>query len=124
MTDLPSIRVHGDASPESGDAPPGAIDFAVNVNPLGPDPRVLASVREATLDRYPETTAREARRALAAWLDASADEIVVGNGAADLLWTAARCFAEPQRPTLIVGPTFSELPAAVSQLGRPVLELR
>ena len=99
-------RVHG------GDAG-GVIDFSVSTNPYGPHPAVLAAVREAAVDRYPDPLATDARVALARLAGVDPAGIVVGNGAADLLWTLARALVEPGTRVAIAEPTFCEFRAAV-----------
>jgi histidinol-phosphate/aromatic aminotransferase/cobyric acid decarboxylase-like protein len=101
--------------------PARLLDLSASCNPYGPCPAVVDAVRAAPLDRYPDPTGRPAREALAAWLDRDPDEIAVGNGAADLLWTLARTF---DGPALIVEPAFGELRAAVLARGGRVLEHR
>lgn len=97
--------------------PAGVIDFSVNVNPYGPHPAMLEAVRGACHDRYPDPTALRAREALADAAGVHADRVVLGNGAADLLWTLARALVRPGDTALVVEPTFSELSAAVEASG-------
>jgi histidinol-phosphate/aromatic aminotransferase/cobyric acid decarboxylase-like protein len=70
--------------------PHEVLDFSVNVNVYGPAPQMVEAIRTARVDLYPDPTAREAREALGAVCDVDPDRIVVGNGAAELLWTLAR----------------------------------
>lgn len=100
------------------------VDFSTCLNPYGPCPAVLGAVRSARIDRYPDPTARAARRALANVLDVDPDELVLGNGAADLLWTIARMLLRPGRTVVIVEPTFSEFRAAARATGARIVELR
>ena len=90
------------------------IDFSVSTNPYGPHPAVLAAVREAAIDRYPDPLATAARNALAILAGVDPDRIVVGNGAADLLWTLARALIEPGTRVAIAEPTFCEFRAAAA----------
>jgi histidinol-phosphate/aromatic aminotransferase/cobyric acid decarboxylase-like protein len=85
---------------------------------------MLSALREAALGRYPDSSALEARSALAALAGVSADEITLGNGAAELLWTLARTLLEPDARALMVEPTFSEFRAAASCCGAGVAEWR
>ncbi|MFI4936861.1 MAG: hypothetical protein ACHP7N_19835, partial [Caulobacterales bacterium] len=90
----------------------GLLDLSVNVNPYGPAPAVADAVRNAPLHAYPDPTARAAREALARHDGCSPDAIVLGNGAADLLWTLATVLLDRGDAALAVGPTFSEFAAA------------
>ena len=99
-------RVHGGARE-------GVVDFSVSVNSYGPHPEVLAAARNAAFDRYPDPTARRARQALSALTGVDSDHIVVGNGAADLLWAVARACVPRGARVFIAEPTFSEFSAAI-----------
>lgn len=100
------------------------LDFSVNVNPYGPAPAMRVAVASAPVDRYPDSTASAARAALAAACGVGAEQIVLGNGAADLLWTLARVLVPPGRAVVMVEPTFSEFRAAASAAGARLVEWR
>jgi histidinol-phosphate/aromatic aminotransferase/cobyric acid decarboxylase-like protein len=103
--------------------PDEVLDFSVNLNFYGPCPTVAAAVRAAPLAPYPDPTGHAARSALAAALGLDSAGLVLGNGAADLLWTLART-VPADRAALIVEPTFSELRSALGSLGNRVVEWR
>lgn len=100
------------------------VDFSVNVNPYGPSPAVVRAIREAPIEQYPDPTAWRARQALARACAVDPDEVVLGNGAADLLWTLARVLLRRNRAALVVEPTFSEFRSAALSLGARVFEWR
>src|SRR6188508_1964984 len=77
------------------------IDFSASINPYGPCPAVLHAVQACPIDRYPDPTAAALRRALASAHDIAAHRIVVGNGAADLLWTLAYLLIAPGAKVII-----------------------
>jgi histidinol-phosphate/aromatic aminotransferase/cobyric acid decarboxylase-like protein len=104
-------------------APERVLDFSSSTNPYGPNPEVLSALGEAAISRYPDSTGLLAREALAAANGVEADRIVLGNGAADLLWTLARCLLRPGQRALIAAPTFAEFPAAARCQGAYVDEL-
>lgn len=108
-------RVHGGVDDSElralGVAGP-VFDFSVNLNPYGPCAPLLAAVRDAVLEVYPDAQARAARAAWASRLDTSIDTIAVGHGAADLFWAIARAVIEPGARVLIAEPTFSEFRVA------------
>lgn len=122
------LRAHGglDAAELAalGLVPDAVLDFSVNTNPYGPCPEVLAAIRAAPLDRYPDPTAREGRAAIAAALDVSPEAVALGNGAADLLWTLARLLAPAGAAAVVVAPAFSEFAAGVRAAGGRVREWR
>jgi histidinol-phosphate/aromatic aminotransferase/cobyric acid decarboxylase-like protein len=98
------------------------LDFSVNTNPYGPAPLVVAAVRSAPLEQYPDPTGFRARNALSRFLGVGADELALGNGAAELLWTLARTLLRPGASALIVEPTFCEFRSAARASGARVAE--
>jgi histidinol-phosphate aminotransferase len=124
----PALRHHGGARFEElaqlGVDPEIAVDFSSSVNPYGPCPAVLEAARSARLDRYPDPTAAPLRRAIARATDSAPERVVVGNGAADLLWTLARVLVRPGSRVVIVEPTFAEFRAAAQFAGARVVEHR
>lgn len=99
------------------------VDFSVNVNPYGAAPEVLAAVRAAPLEVYPDDQALVARRALAAAWDLPLPEIAVGNGAAELLWSSVALLCRGGGGLLIVEPTFCEPALAAAAIGAPVVRV-
>jgi histidinol-phosphate aminotransferase len=104
--------------------PETVLDFSSSTNPYGPDPEVARALLGARVDRYPDPTALRAREALAQRCGAAPEQIVLGNGAAELLWSLARCLLEPGASALVVEPTFSEFRSAASCCGARVREWR
>ncbi|MET0595800.1 MAG: histidinol-phosphate transaminase, partial [Polyangiaceae bacterium] len=77
--------------------------------------------RACHFDRYPDPTAAGLRRALAGAQGIAAHRIVVGNGAADLLWTLAHVLVAPGANVVVSEPTFAEFrSAAIAARGRIV----
>ena len=75
----------------------GAFKLASNENPLGPSPKAVEAIRAALPDlhRYPDGNATALRAALAERHGISADEVVVGNGSAELIELLVRTFCAP-----------------------------
>src|SRR5579884_3909730 len=75
----------------------GAFKLASNENPLGPSPLALEAVHAAAkeLHRYPDGNSTALRAALAERHGVTADEIVVGNGSAELIELLVRTFCAP-----------------------------
>jgi histidinol-phosphate aminotransferase len=99
MVDLTPIHGGTDSMPEP------RYDFSSNANALGPCAPVLAAVRAANVSRYPDPLYTRLRERLAAWHDTTADRIVVGAGASELILRLIRHF---DRAVLQLVPTFSE----------------
>ncbi len=123
-----AVRVHG--GPQDAELralnldPTTLVDFSVNTNPYGPCPAMVDAIRRAPIDRYPDPTGRAAREALAHALDVTPDELALGNGAAELLWTLARALVRPGTKVLVAEPTFCELRAAAAAAGAHIAEWR
>ena len=100
------------------------LDVSVNVNPYGSFPAVVEAIRAASLERYPDPSASPARAALARWLELPREQVVLGNGAVDLLWSLARCLVAPGEPVMVVEPAFSELRRAATCVGARIVEHR
>ncbi len=100
------------------------LDFSASTNPYGPCEEMLDAVRGAALDRYPDPSAFQARRAVGESLDVCPDEIVLGNGASELLWSLAAALLPWGSRALIVEPTFCEFRAACVARGAPTSEWR
>ena len=78
-----------------------ALDFSANVSPLGLPEGVARAITAAlpTADRYPDPLCRELRAKLALHEGVPAEQILCGNGAADLIfrlvWAAGRWSPPP-----------------------------
>lgn len=97
--------------------PDEVLDFSVNSNPYGPSPAVREALAQVPLDRYPDREALALRRALAARLDVSLEQIVAGNGTAELLWLVGLAFLRPADRVFILGPTFGEYTRVTGLMG-------
>lgn len=99
----------------------GFLDFSANINPLGPPPRAVAAAQGALsgIAHYPEPFARRLRAALAGRHRVQEPMVLVGNGAAEVIYLLLRLargcrVAVPQ-------PGFAEYERAARAAGaRPV----
>ncbi len=98
------------------------IDFSANSNPYGPSPAVVAALSAVDPACYPDRECLALRCALADHLGAAPEHIVVGNGAAELLWLIAFVFLRPGDRVLIVGPTFGEYARMAQLMGAQVVQ--
>lgn len=93
------------------------IDFSANLNPLGTPPAVQEAVRRsaALCAAYPDPFCRRLRHALAEHEGVAEESVLLGNGAADLIFRLAYAL----RPTraLLLAPTFSEYETALTAAG-------
>lgn len=93
------------------------IDFSVNANPLGPSSAAVVAAQQSAWARYPDDAATELRRELAARNSVAEEEVVVGNGSAELIWLTALAFLDPGETAVVVGPTFGEYARASRVVG-------
>jgi L-threonine-O-3-phosphate decarboxylase len=100
--------------------PDEILDFSVNSNPYGPSPAVRQALAGIALERYPDREALALRRALADRSGVDAEQILAGNGTAELLWLVALAFLRPQDQVLILGPTFGEYERVAALMGANV----
>jgi len=93
------------------------IDFSASVSPLGVPESVMQAVKDAlgTIAHYPDPACKVFRQAAASESGVSSENIIAGNGAAELIYLIARMILP--RSTLIPMPTFSEYGYAVSSVG-------
>lgn len=107
-----------------GLSPESIIDFSANINPYGPSPQVREAIAGVPLERYPDREAWVLREALADHHHVPVEQIIVGNGTAELIWLVGAAFVRPGDVALILGPTFGEYARAVRLMGGRVLEWR
>jgi len=97
------------------------IKLGSNENPLGPSPYAIEAVKQATADmhEYPSVEAQDLRRKLATSLgpDIEAENIVVGNGSADVICSVAQSFLSGGGESLISRPAFQMYELATNMYG-------
>src|SRR5260370_14568681 len=106
-----------------GLAPGDVLDFSVNPNPLGPAPSVLQTVRETDWSRYPGDDEEPLRQGLAERAHVAPEQVVLGNGSAELMWLIALAALRSGDRVGIVGPTFGEYARAVRVVGATPIEV-
>ncbi|MEG1848035.1 MAG: threonine-phosphate decarboxylase [Lachnospiraceae bacterium] len=94
-----------------------AIDFSVNVNPQGmPKGSLQAALEGVRLSTgYPDITGRQLCRAIGQKEGVPAEQIILGNGAAELIY--ALCYSLHPKKALLLAPTFGEYERAVVASG-------
>ena len=93
------------------------LDFSANVNPFGTPEKVRAAITEAACDLsvYPDPYCGPLREKLAGKLAIGAQDIICGNGAAELIYQFAA--ALKPRKTLLPVPSFSDYEEALRAAG-------
>jgi histidinol-phosphate aminotransferase len=97
------------------------IKLGSNENPLGPSPRAIEAIVQATVDihRYPSVETQDLRCKLSTSLgpDIDAENIVVGNGSADVICSAAHSFLSGRGESIIAKPAFQMYELATNMYG-------
>lgn len=99
---------------------PDVIDFSVNTNPLGTPESVKRAVQEsvAKIEHYPDVRCEALRKAISRFEQVNMEEILCGNGAAELFFAAVQAVC-PQK-ALVIAPSFSEYEEALRSVGAEV----
>lgn len=120
------MKLHGGdiygISEKTGIDPTEWLDFSANINPLGiPDGVMKAMVDSLsqTALHYPDPDCRQLVSALGQYHGIPEDEILCGNGAADLIYRLVYAL-KPQK-ALVLAPTFMEYQEALAQVGTEVV---
>jgi histidinol-phosphate aminotransferase len=84
------------------------IKLASNENALGPSPKAIAALRQATggVHRYPDAACTELKAKLAKRHRLDPSWIIVGNGSDELIVLALRAFVDPGDEVVVAEPTF------------------
>jgi len=96
---------------------PVEYDFSVNINPLGMPKKSLEAAQRAMLlcGSYPDWQGEALRRAIAEKEGVLTEQVILGNGAAELIY--ALCFGLAGGKGLILAPSFGEYEAALFAAG-------
>lgn len=99
------------------------IDFSANINPLGPSKKIYDAIT-GNLDaivNYPDPDCTELKDVLAGYLGIDRDLLLMGNGAAELIYLLVRVTG--CKKALIPVPTFCEYGLSVLSQGGEVIEV-
>ncbi len=122
--DLRRVALREHEPPQASDV----LDLATCTNGYGPAPAIEEALRAAVSDDalrgYPDPTSRPAREAIATRFHTTPERVIMGNGAFELLWTAARVLVRSGDTVLTVEPGSPELGAAARHLGARVVQWR
>lgn len=99
---------------------PGVLDFSSNMNPLGTPPAVAAAAAKSMgqIAHYPDIQCTALTEALADYEQVPGEQIICGNGAADLIFSLVQA-VRPKR-SLVQAPTFAEYAQALEAAGSVV----
>ncbi len=100
------------------------LDFSVNTNPMGLPECVKIALRsdECIYTRYPDAQCRALRTAIGCYHDVRDDQVLCGNGAADMIFRL--CAWKKAKRILLPAPTFSEYERSVKVFGGEIREYK
>ncbi|SDH09313.1 L-threonine O-3-phosphate decarboxylase [Alteribacillus persepolensis] len=106
------------------DHAPPVSDFSVNTNPYGPPPGLQQQLMEwtKTVFYYSDPNHQQVRQHLAEKLDIYQNNVLPGNGGAELIFAAARLFAN--KKVVLMEPTFTEYKQALQANGADVISFQ
>lgn len=107
------MRIHGGRELKSDKG----IDLSVNINPYAPHPDLFENLNLPSIALYPDSTSRRLRERIARDYGVLTDQVVIGNGASELIWAATRAFLREGDRALVLNPTFCEFESAAKQRG-------
>ena len=95
----------------------GCLDFSSNCNPLGTPASVKEAIRKSAdvIMRYPQVDSEELGRAIAGYEGVGADQVICGNGAAEVIFLLCRALLP--KNALLPAPTFAEYEQALVSVG-------
>lgn len=99
------------------------VDFSANINPLGPSQRGLDALNAQLryISHYPDATNDDVLNAIADTYEMDKHQIIVGNGAAELLY--AICRLPGYTGAFVPAPGFSEYKEALEASKIPVCDI-
>lgn len=94
----------------------GLMDFSININPFGPQERVVYAVKQAAehIGVYPDSQCRKLKRALSEKLQVPPEFLIFGNGAADIIFSLV--LAKKPEKALLMAPSFAEYEQALQSV--------
>lgn len=96
-------------------------DFSANINPLEMPTEIADAVLSGvqSLDCYPDWSCRELRGKIAQKLGCAAEDVICGNGAADLIFSIV--YAHRPKKALLISPCFAEYEAALRAVNAEIV---
>lgn len=101
------------------------IKLSMNENPLGPSPRAIAAMEKAlqNLNYYFDCEGNELKEKICAKLGVDKDQIIITNGADEMIFLAAYTFVEPGDEVVIPFPTFGSYFWASALAGAKIVQV-
>lgn len=115
------MRHGGDIYGSDGRKINNILDFSANISPLGMPSGIWQAITDSMEDalHYPDPDSRQLRLALADKYHVLSDDILCGNGAADIIYRLI--YAKKPQKALVLHPTFVEYEEAMSVIGTEII---
>jgi threonine-phosphate decarboxylase len=99
------------------------LDFSSNISPIGIPSIVRKTIKNQidVVQIYPDSDSIQLRKNLQHYTKTSYSQIVVGNGATEIIYDFCRSFLSNKTPVLIPIPTFGEYESAAKLCGAKIL---
>ncbi|MDR7001383.1 histidinol-phosphate transaminase [Neobacillus niacini] len=99
------------------------IKLASNENPLGASPKAIEAVSNILneLNRYPDAHAVELKKTIASCLALKTEQLIITNGADELITLISETFLEPSDEIIVPFPSFSEYDFGAQLMGAKVV---
>lgn len=101
------------------------VKLASNENPIGPSPKGTAAIQSRLNDlhRYPDADTVSIREAIAAKLDVKKEQLIVTNGADELITLLSETFLEEGDEIIVPAPSFSEYDFGANLMGAEIVPI-
>ncbi len=102
---------------------PQVIKLASNENPVGPSPKAMEAISNILneLNRYPDAHAVELKETIAASLALKTEQLIITNGADELITLLSETYLEPSDEIIVPFPSFSEYDFGAHLMGATVV---
>ncbi|MBI5860507.1 MAG: histidinol-phosphate aminotransferase family protein, partial [Nitrosarchaeum sp.] len=102
---------------------PDILDFSSNISPIGTSSLVRKTIKNQldTVQIYPDSESTQLRKNLQHYIKIPHSQIVIGNGATEIIYNFCQAFLSNKTSVLIPIPTFGEYESAAKLSGAKVL---
>jgi len=98
------------------------LDFSSNISPLGTSRLVRKTIKNhlEVIKIYPDSESTQLKENLQYYLKLPSSQIIIGNGATEIIYNFCQAFLSNKTPVLIPIPTFGEYESAAKLCGAKV----
>ncbi len=104
-------------------APADAFKLSSNENPFPTPAWVTEAIAEASISRYPESTSRTVREAIAGMWECDVDEVIVGAGSVSILYQLVQAVAGPGDNIIFAWRSFEAYPWIATVAGADAIRV-